>query len=63
MRVIVGNANITVSVFGLLYTVRRKQDVVSFENIHVEPHAQLKAMFTSQSTVLCTAEICCTLCF
>lgn len=35
----------------------RAQDVLSFENIHNEPHKLLKFMFTCKSAVLCTIEI------
>lgn len=43
--------------FSLLCVMCRIQGVLSFKNIHIGPHERLKAMFTSNSAVLCTVEI------
>lgn len=37
---------------GSMYGMCRKQDIINFENVHIEPHKLLKAMLTGKSAVL-----------
>lgn len=39
-----------------MYMLCRKQQILSFKDIHGEPHKLLKAKFTSESAALCIVE-------